>query len=325
MRQERRVPRRERGGQGAAKGIHMILSIGEILADMVGKKAENSVRFDCFAGGAPFNVACGIAKLGTPAAFYGCVGKDEIGAFLRGYAQGIPNLQSCIAEDAARNTTLAFVTLSEAGERSFSFFRKGTADYALEYAAAMRAAADADIVHIGSLMLSERSGRAFARKVAAGVRRLGKKVSFDVNFREDIFPDREAAKAIYAEWLERADILKLSEEEADLFFGADKENALLRLSAGRTVFVTLGKQGACLYRDGVCTRRASVAVETVDTNGAGDAFYAGALRCLDKGMTDAEAILAFANVCGALTTTRHGAADAFPSAEEVARTLREAQ
>ena len=184
---------------------------------------------------------------------------------------------------------------------------------------------EAQIVHIVSLMLSERSGRAFARKVAAAARRAGKKVSFDVNFRDDIFRDRAEAIRIYSEWLERADILKLSEEEAHLFFGADKENALLRLSAGRTVFVTLGKQGACLYRDGVCTRRASVAVETVDTNGAGDAFYAGALHCLDKGMTDAEAILAFANVCGALTTTRHGAADAFPSAEEVARTLREAQ
>lgn len=309
----------------ATRRGEMVLCIGEILADMIGRKDGNCVHFDCFAGGAPFNVACGMAKLGTSVKFYGCVGKDEIGAFLLEYAHKVPGLKSDVAEDDTRNTTLAFVTLNDVGERSFSFFRRGTADYALKFDAAMRAAADADIVHIGSLMLSERRGRKFARKIAAGMHRLGKKVSFDVNFREDIFRDREAAKKIYAEWMERADILKLSEEEAELFFGDAKEKKLLSLSKGKIVFVTLGERGACLYRDGVKAERGTVSVQVVDTNGAGDAFYAGALHCLDRGVRDAEELLAFANVCGALTTTRHGAADAFPAAEEVLHVLRDAQ
>lgn len=110
----------------------MILCIGEILADMIGSKREQSMRFDCFAGGAPFNVACGIAKLGCRAAFFGCVGNDAVGRFLREYADGVKGLQSRISVSPDRNTTLAFVTLSEEGERSFSFYRRHTADYALE-------------------------------------------------------------------------------------------------------------------------------------------------------------------------------------------------
>ena len=90
----------------------MIFCIGEILADMIGTKRGRSIQFECFAGGAPFNVACGIAKLGGNVAFAGCVGDDEIGSFLKNYAAGVANLKSVISTDPTRNTTIAFVTLN---------------------------------------------------------------------------------------------------------------------------------------------------------------------------------------------------------------------
>ena len=65
----------------------MILSVGEILADMIGSRRGKTVQYECFAGGAPFNVACGVARLGGEVAFCGCVGKDEIGKFLKAYAE----------------------------------------------------------------------------------------------------------------------------------------------------------------------------------------------------------------------------------------------
>ncbi len=299
----------------------MIVSIGEILADMIGKKAEKSVQFECFAGGAPFNVACGVAKLGGKVKFVGCVGKDEIGDFLKEYAASVAGLESDIHTVKERNTTLAFVTLSESGERSFSFFRKNTADYALDVSAAEASVREADIVHIGSLMLSEKEGRAFAEKVAAYAKSLKKKISFDVNFREDIFAGREEAKSVYAPWLERADILKLSEEEAEMFFGEDREARLTKLSVGRKIFVTLGKKGAELYENGICTQCKTVDVRVIDTNGAGDAFYAGALRQIDGGERDGMKILRYANVCGALATTKHGATEALPGESEVKKYL----
>ena len=132
-------------------------------------------------------MACGIAKLGCRAAFFGCVGNDAVGRFLREYADGVKGLQSRISVSPDRNTTLAFVTLSEEGERSFSFYRRHTADYALELSAVRPLLADADIVHLGSLMLSEEAGRRFAEEVCSAVKESGKKLSFDVNYREDIF------------------------------------------------------------------------------------------------------------------------------------------
>ena len=299
----------------------MIVSIGEILADMVGKKAEKSVRFECFAGGAPFNVACGVAKLGGNIKFVGCVGNDEIGVFLKEYAAGVDGLGSEIYTDSERNTTLAFVTLSESGERSFSFFRKNTADYAFDISMAETSVREADIVHIGSLMLSEKRGRMFAEEVAALVKGAGKLLSFDVNFREDIFESKDAAKAVYAPWLERADILKLSEEEAEMFFGKNRERALSELSVGKKIFVTLGKNGAALYENGTMRECGTIDVRVIDTNGAGDAFYAGALRQIDGGEKDGGKILRYANICGALATAKHGATEALPFGSEVEKYL----
>lgn len=299
----------------------MIVSIGEILADMVGKKAERSIRFKCFAGGAPFNVACGVAKLGGNVKFIGCVGKDEIGIFLKEYAADVVGLDSEIYTDSERNTTLAFVTLSESGERSFSFFRKNTADYALDISMVKPSLEKADIVHIGSLMLSEKRGRMFAEEVAALVKGAGKLLSFDVNFREDIFESKDAAKAVYAPWLERADILKLSEEESEMFFGKDGELPLLKLSSGKKIFVTLGKKGAKLYENGTMRECGTIDVRVVDTNGAGDAFYAGVLRQIDGGEKDGGRILRYANVCGALTTAKYGATESLPCGGEVVKYL----
>lgn len=300
----------------------MIFCIGEILADMIGTKRGRSIRFECFAGGAPFNVACGIAKLGGNVAFAGCVGDDEIGSFLKNYAAGVANLKSVISTDPTRNTTIAFVTLNEEGERSFSFFRKNTADYALSLPMAEKLWEEADIIHLGSLMLSEEQGRCFADEVFHKAKTCGKKISFDVNYREDIFDNEETAKHIYTEWLSRADILKLSEDEATMFFGENIDESLKRLSAQRIVFVTLGKAGAAMYADGEKTSRPTADVKVVDTNGAGDAFYAGVLYQIEKGEKCPETILDFANVCGALTTSKHGATEALPSMNEVEKLFR---
>lgn len=299
------------------KEREMIVCIGEILADMTGTDRKSRYQFDCYAGGAPFNVSCGIARLGGDVTFAGCVGQDAIGAYLKRYADGVEGLRTRIATDRTRNTTLAFVTLSEAGERSFSFFRKNTADYALDMPMVEDLIRDAQIVHIGSLMLSEESGRAFAEEVFGYAKRCKKRVSFDVNYREDIYESAEEAKRIYSSWLTRADILKLSEDEAELFYGAHADEELRALSKDKMIFVTLGKAGAKLYVNGEATLRPTIDVKVVDTNGAGDAFYAGALFKILCGESDPVSILDFANVCGALATTRHGATEVLPSLKEI--------
>ncbi len=298
----------------------MIVCIGEILADMIGKKKGNMIEYSAYAGGAPFNVACGVARLGGNVSFCGRVGKDEVGKFLLGYGNGVSGLNASIVTDGTRNTTLAFVTLDESGERSFAFARKHTADYAFTLQEVESQLEQADIVHLGSLMLSEEEGRAFAEALYARVKQLKKKLSFDVNYRDDIFESGEVAKSIYGKWLDRADILKLSEDEVTLFFGAD-ESKLYALSEGRKIFVTLGKKGSVLYENGVKSSAETIKVTPVDTTGAGDGFYAGALAQIDGGEQNPERILRIANICGALATEKYGAIDGLPTKEEVQNRL----
>lgn len=302
----------------------MIICVGEILADMIGKTEGGRTFYERYAGGAPFNVACGMKDLGTECGFYGRVGRDLIGDFLADFAaqKGFDFLD--VGKDPDRNTTLAFVELDEKGERRFSFYRKHTADYALPLSAVPKIVAAADIVHLGSLMLSEPEGRAFADELITSARTAGKKVSFDVNYRDDIFKSREEAVSIYGKYLETADIVKLSEEELSLFSkaGTTEEQVLEKAAGGKVVFVTLGAGGSMVCADGRIWKEPICPVRAVDTTGAGDAFFAGVLSAMDYGEMDWNKVLRMGNICGSLTVQHKGAVGAFDK-ESVSRAMAE--
>lgn len=290
----------------------MILCVGEILVDMIGGDNNGAFCYERRAGGAPFNVACAVKKLGGASAFVGCVGDDLAGTFLQEYALSRKLDVLNIKRDGSRNTTLAFVELDASGERSFCFYRKNTADYMLPEAddGLLRAA---NIVHVGSLMLSEQAGRDYADRLIKRAKAAHKTVGFDVNYREDIFRDRASAVELYKSCIDRADIVKLSEDEYGIF-GAEYVDGL----RDKLVCITLGSRGSEWRFDGRKGGAGSIAVKPVDTTGAGDAFYAGLLKKLD-GVDKSEytdeflnGALGYANVCGALNTLGRGAIDALP-------------
>ncbi len=296
----------------------MILCIGEILADMIGSVKDGSLFYERKAGGAPFNVACAAKKFGAKAGFAGSVGDDLIGDFLIKYAEE-KNLDILlINRDAERNTTLAFVELDEKGERSFCFYRKQTADYVLPYVP-QNVFENVDTVHIGSLMLSEKQGLEYAENIAERARAENKLVSFDVNYRTDIFRDRKSAVDSYKKIIGYADVVKFSEDEVEIFTEEYIDNEL----KNKLVCISLGAEGSEWRYKGKRNRVPTIKVTPVDTTGAGDAFYAGILSKLDnlpRAMLTAEKldeIFAFANVCGALNTLGRGAIDCLPDLETV--------
>ncbi len=297
----------------------MILCVGEILADMIGEERGSKFCYERKAGGAPFNVACAVKAFGGSSAFVGSVGDDSIGDFLEKFAVSRQLDGLCIKRDRDHNTTLAFVNIASDGERSFCFYRKNTADYYLDEVP--RELFDkADIVHVGSLMLSEERGRNYARALMKKTKAAGKTVSFDVNFRTDIFRDKSAAVEIYKEFIELADIVKLSDDEFEIF-GEDYISGLKAL-----VCITLGSRGSEWRLGARRGRVPTVSIKPVDTTGAGDAFYAGLLYKLDDrrdGYTDETLNDAFryANVCGALNTLGKGAIDSLPSASDIASVI----
>ena len=290
----------------------MILSVGEILVDMIGAEKENTFYYERKAGGAPFNVACAVAKFGAKSGFVGCVGDDTVGNFLEKFVKGQGLTLSYVKKEQTVNTTLAFVELDKNGERSFCFYRKNTADYHLPEVPE-DIFAQADIVHIGSLMLSEAEGEKYALQLAERAKKSGKLVSFDVNFRDDIFRDTEAAVTVYKKLIEKSDIVKFSEEETDIFTQAYVDGLTDTL-----VCVSLGAEGSEWRYCGKSAKVPTVPVKPVDTTGAGDAFYAGVLSQLDgkpKSEWTPELLneaLRFGNVCGALNTLGRGAIDCLP-------------
>ncbi len=290
----------------------MILCVGEILVDMIGAERDNTFCYERKAGGAPFNVACAAAKFGANSAFVGCVGDDTVGNFLEKFVKEQGLACAYVKKDTTVNTTLAFVELDKSGERSFCFYRKNTADYRLPEIPE-DIFSQSDIVHIGSLMLSEPQGEQYALRLAQKAKDAGKLVSFDVNFRDDIFRDTEAAVAVYKKLIQAADIVKFSEDEMDIFTKAYVESLTDKL-----VCISLGGKGSQWRYQGKAENVQSIAVKPIDTTGAGDAFYAGVLSQIDgtprKDWTAElfRSAFRFGNICGALNTLGRGAIDYLP-------------
>ena len=299
----------------------MLLCIGEILADMIGEEKNGTVTYERKAGGAPFNVACALKRFGSDVKFVGSVGDDLIGRFLINYAKDFGMDTSCIHQNAERNTTLAFVELNEEGDRSFCFYRKNTADYDMP-PVSDELIGSADIVCVGSLMLADPDCVEYALDIIDRAHKQGKTVAFDVNYRTDIFRDKESAVKTYKRILSAADIVKFSEDEVETF----SEEYVSSLT-DKLVLITLGKCGSEWRYKGRAGKVPTIEVKCLDTTGAGDAFFAGALSVLDRSigreLSDSllNEALRFGNVAGALNTTGRGAIDNLPDLNEINKYL----
>ena len=290
----------------------MIISIGEILADMVGDTESGTLNFKAFCGGAPFNVAVNAKNAGAKVGFVGRVGKDVIGRFVVEEAKKA-NLDCLdIQVDSERNTTIAFVSLKD-GERDFAFNRHDTADFNIDLEEIdFSKYKDLKIIHLGSLMLSEDAGKIFAEKVANETKEMGAKLSFDMNFRMDTYKDFEDAKKAYKPYVECADIIKFSDDELVLYTGIeDVKTAIESIYQQNQLFVlTLGSKGSMYYYNGKSAIVPTEKVKPVDTTGAGDAFFGTLLAELeDKDYTEEnlKSALIKANKAGAETTQFFGA------------------
>lgn len=300
----------------------MLICVGEILVDIF----DDGKHQDVLPGGAPFNVACNALLYTHEVSFVGAVGPDENGEMLqnvvsqKGFTR--PNIK--VVED--RYTSRAIVSLLN-GERSFRFERALGADYCLDIRDIdISSIKDEDVVHIGSLMLSEAKGREFFFELVKEIRKHSKaKISFDINYRDDIFSSPEEAKEIFLSALKEADILKFSEEEIALF---SKENDMIKaldnlLNKNQIAVVTLGSSGSLYYHAGHTVYVKSFPVKPVDTTGAGDAFYSYFLASLVNNpdfVNDDEQVVYYltrANVAGGLTTLKKGAIGSAPSEEEI--------
>ena len=308
-----------------------VVCLGELLIDFVptvtGTSLIDAPAFKKAPGGAPANVAVGLARLGVPSAFMGKVGDDPFGRFLAAtLAEAGVDVGPLRFTDSAR-TALAFVSLRADGEREFMFYRHPSADMLFtpdEVDLGVLSAAKA--LHYGSISLIGEPSRSATLHAIDAARNAGCLISCDPNLRLALWPDRDAARKGLLLAIAQAQIVKISDEELRFLTGSDDPAAArqqLWHDRLELMVVTLGSAG-CVYftRDfgGIVV---GFGVAAVDATGAGDGFVAGLLQGLvaDRAIVADEARLRelcrFANAVGAITTTERGAIPALPTRERV--------
>jgi len=316
----------------AAMSTPNVLVTGELLVDFLprhGNAIAESESFDRRSGGAPANVAVGLARLGQPPWFWTRVGRDPFGDFLVETLldNGVPS--RFVERDPTAKTPLAFVDRGSDSTVEFSFYRDGTADTRLEPGGVPKETLQAvDLVYVGSVMLASGTARSATTDLVSRANEHGCTVVFDVNARPELWNDGEFERVV-GDLLGDIDIVKAT--PTDLRYlpfvdASDPPEELARTLCDRgpsAAFLTLGESGSyVLSTDDALLEPGTAAhdgyeVDAIDTTGAGDAFMTGVLGALVDGERELTAVLAFANAVAAVSTTARGAMPTLPTRERV--------
>ena len=309
-------------------------TMGQYNADFIGVYGvEGAYMLDC--AGAESNVAVGLQKLDVSeveAVWVSRMGDDEAGQFVLDELKDRISVKA--SKHAGEKTGISYLNHHPDGEHFKTYFRAGSAASRLTFNDIEQHLQDADILHVtgitpalsdacyDTIMTSLKYARAHEIPV-----------SFDLNYREQLWSPADAA-GVFERMMEYADIFKLGHDEAETIWseGLSPEVYARQFHEvnGGLVVVTRGTDGAVAYDGSNLVEHAGFSVNVVDPVGAGDAFVAGLLggimeRTSIRAFLEMEAeerapvlrhALQVANVCGALTCTRHGDTAAMPSMVE---------
>lgn len=272
-------------------------------------------------GGAPANVAVGVARLGGRSAFIGRVGDDPFGRFMQKTLADEQVNTEWLRLDPQHRTSTVVVDLDNDGERSFTFMVRPSADLFLD-SADLPPFRAGEWLHVCSIALSAEPSRSATFQAMSAIRLAGGFVSFDPNIRADLWHDEVVLRQCLERALACADVVKISVEELAFLTGNAQVHeglaALMRTCPARLVLVTQGKEGVTAWQKGALTHYPASPVECIDTTGAGDAFVAGLLFGLARdGQARLSEVITLAQRCGALATTAKGAMTALPYHHEL--------
>ena len=261
----------------------MILCCGEALIDMLPRETSSGeAAFAPYAGGAVFNSAIALGRLGAPVEFFSGLSSDLFGDVLRN-ALVESNVGTAYAHVSARPTTLAFVKLTN-GQAKYVFYDEGTAGRMLAADDLPALSANVDAMLFGAIsLIPEPCGSTYEALMA---REHARRVTMlDPNIRPGFIPDATAHRARMMRMIAMADIVKLSDEDLAWFgdSGTVQEIVHRWLSLGpKLILVTRGGDGATGYTLRHTVHMPTRRVEVVDTVGAGDTFNAGVLAALHE-------------------------------------------
>lgn len=294
-----------------------VLCLGEALVDRLGAPGGDPAGegpCDDRLGGAPANVACALARLGTPSAFLGRLGRDAIGAAFAELfaARGVDT--SALQWDSQRPTRIVLVRRDASGERQFGGFAGagagergdgggageagGFADQALDADRLSRALgpllASARWLLVGTIPLASTAAASALQLACRRAAAAGVPLALDVNWRPTFWnpaadpasgPSPEQVAAIQP-LLRQAALIKCAREEAEWLFGTADPLAMSKALPQRpAVLVSDGEAPLHWWLAGTAGALPAFRVPVVDTTGAGDAFTAGLLHGLLHGLS----------------------------------------
>ena len=261
----------------------MILACGEALIDMLPRRSEaGEEAFAPYAGGAVFNTAIALGRLGAPAGFFSGLSSDLFGDLLRRVLTE-SRVDATPAHVSARPTTLAFVRLTD-GQATYTFYDENTAGRTLTPADLPVLGSSVEALFFGGISLvGEPAATAYE---ALQAREAGTRVTMvDPNIRPSFITDEPTYRARIDRMVGLADIVKLSDEDLRWLGGGGSTADLARavLARGpRLVCVTEGAKGAAGFTASATVSVEATRVTVADTVGAGDTFNAGLLASLHE-------------------------------------------
>lgn len=288
----------------------------EIMRPRLGQPLDEPGPFEGpFPSGAPTIVADTVGRLGHPVGFAGAVGEDDFGACIlrRLTSDGV---DTRYVQRVPQTTAMAFVTYFPDGTRRFLFHLRGSAAEALNMDEIDNPYLRGTLyLHLsGSTLTISQQIRAGALRLADRVIAAGGRLSFDPNFRPELLPV-EAAREVFAPFVERAAILFPGSQEASWLVGRPDPLSACRelLQRGpELVVLKRGADGSTAFTRAGMVSASGFVVEEVDPTGAGDSFAAAFLVALLEGASLEQALVR-ANAVGAMAVTRRGPMEGTPT------------
>lgn len=316
-----------------------IVTLGEFLIDMfpaeLGRGLAEVTAFHPKPGGAPANVAVAATRLGTLSAFIGKVGNDAFGRHLVEVLKEQAVETRGVRFDEQARTTMAFIAKPDENTAEFVFYRNPGADMMLRADELDRTLLEQTrAFHFGSISLIHEPSRSATLEAVKLARQNQALISFDVNYRPDLWDNAQQAIDQITAMIPHVDLLKVNEGELALLTGIedlDTASQTLVEQGPQLIVATLGPDGSYFRIAEGSQHVAGFTVKAVDAVGCGDAFVAGILSQLVSGgnwrqhlsMSQMRNNLRYANAVGALTAQKEGVIPALPTAAQVDRFLGE--
>lgn len=300
----------------------MLLCCGEALIDMIpltGSEGESGFR--PLAGGAIFNTAIGLGRLGVPVGMVSGISTDLFGRRLVASLHA-SHVDTHYLIRSALPTTLAFVTLNE-GHASYTFYDENSAGQSVRFEQVPALPEKVTGLYFGGIsLIAEPAGEAYCQLAERNANH--KIIMLDPNIRASFINDEIAYRDRLKRMIAVADIVKVSDEDLDWLVPDDvsieQKIIELRQRANQWILVTKGSRGSVAFGpNNEIIEQAGRPTQVVDTIGAGDTFNSGFLASLfnqrihSKASVSAmtteqmKAALAMASQVAAITVSRAGA------------------